>query len=77
MEETKKCSMCNEEKPVELFYKRRGKPVAACKTCLRAKSNQRYAIDQDYRAGKANNEKSRKSWGSRAANYFDIKPHES
>lgn len=76
MEETKVCSMCKEEKPIELFYLRRGKPVAACKTCLRAKSKEKYATDQNYRASRANNEKARKSWGSIKANYLDIKPHE-
>lgn len=79
MEETKVCSMCKEEKPIEAFYlknKSGTKRVSACKTCMRAKSKEQYANDQSYRAKRANNEKARKSWGSIKANYLDIKPHE-
>lgn len=66
MEETKKCDKCLEEKSIDNFYIKRGKPMNLCKPCKKAR-------DKEYRETPENKEKIKQRnyyWNNNNKEYF-------
>jgi hypothetical protein len=66
MEEIKKCDKCLEEKSIDNFYIKRGKPMNLCKPCKKAR-------DKEYRETPENKEKIKQRndyWNNKNKEYF-------
>lgn len=47
--DTKVCSKCGEEKELAKFYKRKGRPIAQCKSCIKIKTAKYYQENRESR----------------------------
>jgi hypothetical protein len=62
--ESKTCTQCQQTKPLDAFYHRSGKPIAACKDCTKA--NRREYVKRNHEAVKADLRE--RHWADREVN---------